>query len=114
MLKQDIAAKVIEGDLEIPAVGVAAHSVRLGLREVASQIVTLGIEAPADALMAKATHEITKSRSRGTGTPVLVRLQPPFVERIDKWRAAQRDLPSRAEAMRRLAEIGLGTGSKRG
>jgi len=66
------------------------------------------------ALMAKATHEITKSRSRGTGTPVLVRLQPPFVERIDKWRAAQRDLPSRAEAMRRLAEIGLGTGSKRG
>jgi hypothetical protein len=64
--------------------------------------------------MAKATREIMKSaRPAGAGMPVLVRLQPPLAERIDKWRASQRDLPSRAEALRRLAEIGLANAPKK-
>jgi hypothetical protein len=59
--------------------------------------------------MAKATRDITKARKRpkGTGEPVLVRLQPELAEPLDDWRRNQPDIPSRAEAMRRLAELGL-------
>ena len=37
-----------------------------------------------------------------------MRLDPHMVQRVDDWRAEQPDIPSRAEAMRRLAEAGLG------
>jgi hypothetical protein len=37
-----------------------------------------------------------------------VRLEPAFREEIEIWAAAQDDLPSLAEAMRRLIKIGLG------
>jgi hypothetical protein len=60
--------------------------------------------------MAKSTREITKSRkprAQEVGTPVLVRLQATPLERVDKWRGAQSDLPGRAEAIRRLIERGL-------
>ena len=36
-----------------------------------------------------------------------MRLEPETLERVDKWRAEQTDLPSRAEAMRRLIDVGL-------
>lgn len=36
-----------------------------------------------------------------------MRLDPHTVQRIDAWRAEQPDRPSRAEAMRRLADTGL-------
>jgi len=53
--------------------------------------------------MAKSTHEITKSRRPPeTGTPVLVRMQPAPLEQLDEWRRNEPDLPSRAEAIRRL------------
>ena len=42
-----------------------------------------------------------------------MRLHRETLERVDKWRAEQPDLPSRAEAMRRLADVGL-TGSGQG
>jgi len=61
--------------------------------------------------MAKATREITKSPRRPrppeTGTPVLVRLQAGPLKRLDDWRRGEPDLPTRAEAMRRLLEQAL-------
>jgi hypothetical protein len=60
--------------------------------------------------MAKATRDITKSpkpRPKGTGEPVLVRLQPELSAPLDEWRRQQPDLPTRAEAIRRLTEMGL-------
>ena len=35
------------------------------------------------------------------------RLQPELLERLDAWRRAQPDLPTRPEALRRLAEEAL-------
>lgn len=36
-----------------------------------------------------------------------------FLRRIDSWRRLQEDLPSRAEAMRRLIELGMEAASQR-
>lgn len=41
-----------------------------------------------------------------------MRLDPVILERVDEWRAGQTDVPSRAEAIRRLLEVGLVSGSK--
>jgi hypothetical protein len=57
--------------------------------------------------MAKSTRVITKARPLETGTPVLVRLQAHPLHQIDDWRRKEPDIPSRAEAIRRLVEIGL-------
>ena len=38
---------------------------------------------------------------------VEMRLDTSFLKTVDNWRRKQRDLPSRAEAIRRLAERGL-------
>jgi hypothetical protein len=45
----------------------------------------------------------------------LMRVTDEFLETIDKWRAKQENEPSRAEAVRRLVELGLkaGTPTKR-
>lgn len=40
-----------------------------------------------------------------------MRLDEDTINRVDKWRSEQRDLPSRAEAMRRLVEAGLSRAS---
>jgi hypothetical protein len=37
----------------------------------------------------------------------MVRLQPELAAPLDGWRRKQADLPSRAEAIRRLVELGL-------
>lgn len=42
-----------------------------------------------------------------------MRLGPSVLEDLDSWRATQYDLPSRAEAMRRLVEVGLSNSAKR-
>lgn len=34
-------------------------------------------------------------------------VEPSFLDRVDDWRRKQPDLPSRAEAIRRLVEKGL-------
>lgn len=39
--------------------------------------------------------------------PVLVRLKPSMAEAVDAWRREQIDLPTRAEAIRRLAAMAL-------
>jgi hypothetical protein len=38
-----------------------------------------------------------------------LRLPPELGDEIDEWRRVQPDLPPRAEAARRLIELGLGT-----
>ena len=51
-----------------------------------------------------------KTRGRpatGRGTTVGVRCQDEMLEAVDDWRRKQGDLPTRATAIRRLAEIGL-------
>ena len=42
-----------------------------------------------------------------------MRLDPSTLNRVDEWRAAQTDLPSRAEAMRRLVNSGLSMDERR-
>jgi hypothetical protein len=36
-----------------------------------------------------------------------MRVSPSFLKAIDEWRRKQSDIPSRAEAIRRLVELGL-------
>jgi hypothetical protein len=48
-----------------------------------------------------------KARPPKTATPILARLQDDALEKLDKWRRQQPDLPSRPEALRRLADLGL-------
>jgi hypothetical protein len=43
----------------------------------------------------------------GIGTPVQVRLQAKDLAALDRWRANQKDVPTRPEAIRRLMERGL-------
>jgi len=38
---------------------------------------------------------------------LMIRAAPDMIARIDEWRRIQPDLPNRAEAVRRLVEIGL-------
>jgi uncharacterized protein len=42
-----------------------------------------------------------------------LRLDPGILEDVDAWRSRQADIPSRAEAVRRLVEAGLGTPKER-
>lgn len=49
-----------------------------------------------------------KKRPPQTGEMVATRIQPDLLKRIDAWRRGQPDLPSRPEALRRLAAKGLG------
>lgn len=44
----------------------------------------------------------------GKGVQVVVRLQPDPLDALDKWAAKQGDRPTRAEAIRRLVELGIG------
>lgn len=39
--------------------------------------------------------------------PFQMRVSPEWLALIDEWRRQQKDLPSRAEAIRRLVEAGL-------
>src|SRR3954451_4969434 len=51
-------------------------------------------------------------RPTGKGVQVVVRLQPTALAAIDKWVASQSDNPTRAEAIRRLVELGLTIGTQ--
>jgi hypothetical protein len=60
--------------------------------------------------MAKKTVLAKKKRGpapTGKGTQVVVRMQPAPLEALDDWVSHQADRPTRAEAIRRLVEIGL-------
>jgi hypothetical protein len=45
--------------------------------------------------------------------PFQMRASKEFLAKIDDWRRTQLDLPSRAEAIRRLVEIGLDASQKK-
>ena len=63
--------------------------------------------------MADTRREAANSRRKRpeqTGEMVSTRIQPELLKRLDDWRREQPDLPSRPEALRRLAEKGLGEG----
>jgi hypothetical protein len=47
----------------------------------------------------------------GKGMPVLVRLQPPALVKLDRWIKEQNDKQSRPEAIRRLVEQALDAAS---
>ena len=51
--------------------------------------------------------KLAKKRPAGMGEPVMVRIQPDLKKMLDDWRRLQYDIPGRAEAIRRLVEIGL-------
>jgi hypothetical protein len=53
-------------------------------------------------------------RTTGPGEQVVVRLHQPMLGAIDEWRLAQESEPTRAEALRRLAERGLAAESAAG
>ena len=59
--------------------------------------------------MSDTIGNIGKGRGRpATGaTPVMVRLPPDQLAKVDRWREAQADAPSRPEAIRRLVEKAL-------
>jgi hypothetical protein len=63
--------------------------------------------------MAKKTpiSKLTKKRRgpapTGWGKAQLVRMHDPMLREIDAWRDRQADKPGRAEAIRRLVEMGL-------
>jgi hypothetical protein len=43
----------------------------------------------------------------GKGVQVVVRMQPAPLSALDVWAKKQKDQPTRAEAIRRLVELGL-------
>lgn len=45
--------------------------------------------------------------------PYQIRLSTAFWKKVDAWRRVQPDIPTRAEALRRLVEIGLLTEQKK-
>jgi len=60
--------------------------------------------------MSPSTRDRTKTRKarpKETGTLVGIRFQAEPLAVLDDWRRTQSDLPSRAEAARRLIELGL-------
>lgn len=51
--------------------------------------------------------KVGRPPTTGPGEQVVVRLHNPLLAAIDDWRAAQEGEPTRAAALRRLAERGL-------
>jgi hypothetical protein len=62
-------------------------------------------------IMGKSIRDTKKRRGRpkttGSGEQIGTRWQESMLRSIDAWREAQEDEPSRAEAIRRLVELGL-------
>ena len=60
-----------------------------------------------------ARRSVTKRKKKreappaGAGTLIGLRLEPQALARVDRWAASQKDAPSRAQAVRRLLELGL-------
>jgi hypothetical protein len=67
--------------------------------------------------MSETTRDSTSARKKRpaqTGEMIATRVQPNMLRLIDDWRREQPDLPSRPEALRRLALKGLMDGSAGG
>jgi hypothetical protein len=60
--------------------------------------------------MAETRTDAANSRKKRPGQPgemISTRMQPELLKKLDAWRREQPDLPSRPEALRRLAERAL-------
>jgi len=57
--------------------------------------------------MKQTTRDITKRRAEAPGTPVMVRLQPDLLERVDRWIAKNEPSASRPAAIRAILEKAL-------
>lgn len=55
--------------------------------------------------MARQPQSSRKCRASETGVPVVVRLQPDALAKLDAWRRRQTDMPTRPEALRRMAGL---------
>jgi hypothetical protein len=55
-----------------------------------------------------------RRRSETLGHPLFVRAQAPLIAQIDAWIFRHGELMTRAEALRRLAALGLSASEKRG
>ena len=53
------------------------------------------------------SHKRRGPAPTGKGTPILTRLQPDLLEKLDAYVARQADEISRPEGIRRLVEMGL-------
>jgi len=53
------------------------------------------------------TQEMARPTEDPKDATLQMRVSQSFLKTIDSWRRKQEDLPSRAEAIRRLVEIGL-------
>lgn len=51
-------------------------------------------------------HELQKGMTRTNDTPFQMRVSKAWLKSLDDWRRTQPDIPSRAEAVRRLVELG--------
>ena len=58
-------------------------------------------------LIIKVNTFMGRPPGRIQSSPFQMRASPEFLKSVDKWRAKQEDKPSRAEAIRRLVELGL-------
>jgi hypothetical protein len=58
-------------------------------------------------LIIKVNTFMGRPPGRIQSAPFQMRASPEFLKSVDKWRAKQEDKPSRAEAIRRLVELGL-------
>jgi hypothetical protein len=67
--------------------------------------------------MTKAKVSASKKKigrpATGVGTLIGIRWHEPMLSAIEEWRRRQPDLPSRADAIRRLVEQALAKGGKR-
>lgn len=48
-----------------------------------------------------------KKRRKGPGAPLMVRMAEDMLAQVDRFRRKEADMPSRAEAVRRLVQKGL-------
>jgi hypothetical protein len=55
----------------------------------------------------RAKKKLGRPKAAGAGERIGSRWQGPLLRSIDEWREAQKDEPSRAEAIRRLVMLGL-------
>jgi hypothetical protein len=84
--------------MTLPWLGLEPGTVLLAPSRLAIFVMTLII---------KVNTFMGRPPGRIQSAPFQMRASPEFLKSVDKWRAKQEDKPSRAEAIRRLVEIGL-------
>lgn len=84
----------------------------VGVRDGCGVASTIRARYIGDDIYIKVNTFMGRPQGRIHSTLFQMRASTPFLKSVDNWRAAQDDNPSRAEAVRRLVELGLTIGSK--